>query len=144
MAKGTRTAGDFCWINMLTPQPAQAREFFGRLLGGTYAEIPGMGHKALVGGSEIAGVFDLDGPNAAPGTPPHIGVLLKVDSADAICEMVASLGGQARPAFDIEDQGRIAACTDPNGAGFVVWEPHTFLGTDADSNQNGAPSWSKR
>ncbi|MGO9470448.1 MAG: hypothetical protein ACLQIB_09665 [Isosphaeraceae bacterium] len=87
MEIGTRTAGDFCWINMLTPHPAQAREFFGRLLGWTYAEIPGMGHKALVGGREIAGVFDLDGPSGAPGTPPHIGVLLKVESADAICEM---------------------------------------------------------
>jgi predicted enzyme related to lactoylglutathione lyase len=141
MATGLRKTGDFCWINMLTPQPAQAREFFSRLLGWTYAEIPGMGHKALVGGREIAGLFDLDGPNAAPGTLPHIGVLLKVDSADATCEKVTSLGGQARPAFDIEDQGRIAACSDPNGAGFVVWEPNEFLGTDADSSLHGAPSW---
>ena len=44
MTTGTRRAGDFCWINMLTPRPAEAREFFGALLGWTYGEIPGMGH----------------------------------------------------------------------------------------------------
>lgn len=140
MTTGTRKPGEICWINMLTPQPAQAREFFGKLLGWTYVEIPGMGHKAQVGGHEIAGVFDLEGPNAAPGTTPHIGVLLKVESADATCEKVSSLGGTAKPAFDIMDQGRIAACTDPTGAGFVVWEPNTFLGTDVDSSHHGAPS----
>jgi hypothetical protein len=33
MATGTRKTGEFCWINMLTPQPAEARAFFGTLLG---------------------------------------------------------------------------------------------------------------
>ena len=47
---GTRKAGQFCWINMLTPQPAQARAFFGKLLGWTYVEIPGMGHSVQVKG----------------------------------------------------------------------------------------------
>ncbi len=106
MATGMRKSGDFCWVNMLTPQPAEAREFFGKLFGWTNSEIPRMGHKALVNGHEIAGIFDLEGPNAAPGTPPHVGALIKVDSADATCEKVRSLGGQARPAFDITDQGR--------------------------------------
>jgi len=141
MTTGIRKTGEICWINMLTPQPAAAREFFGELLGWTYAEIPGMGHRVQVGGRDIGGLFDLEGPNAPPGTSPHIGVLVRVDSADATCKNVTSLGGEARPAFDIMDQGRIAACTDPNGAGFVVWEPKKFLGTDADSNDHGAPSW---
>ena len=58
-----------------------------------------------------------------------------------ICEKVTSLGGKARPAFDINDQGRMAVCTDPNGAEFDVWEPRKFLGTDVDSRLHGAPSW---
>lgn len=28
MTTGPRSAGEFCWINMLTPQPEQARDFF--------------------------------------------------------------------------------------------------------------------
>jgi predicted enzyme related to lactoylglutathione lyase len=141
MATGTRQAGEFCWTNMLTPQPAEAREFFGRILGWTYFEIPGLGHGVRVGGRDVGGIFDLEGPNTPPGTKPHIGGLLKVASADATCEQVASLGGKAKPAFDIRDQGRMAVCTDPNGAEFDVWEPKKFPGTDVDSTWHGAPSW---
>ena len=141
MTTGIRGTGEFCWINMLTPRPAEARGFFGTLLGWTYVEIPGMGHAVKVGGRDIGGLFDLDGPNTPKGTLPVIGVMVKVESADAACEKVKSLGGKAKPAFDIKDQGRMAVCFDPNGAEFDVWEPKKMLGTDADSTLHGAPSW---
>ncbi|MBI3466653.1 MAG: VOC family protein [Planctomycetes bacterium] len=141
MTMGTRKTGEFCWINMLTPQPEQARAFFGKLLGWTYVEIPGLGHRVQVGGRDIGGLFDLDGPNTPKGTPAYIGVMVKVESADAACAKVTSLGGKAKPAFDIMDQGRMAVCFDPNGAEFDVWEPKKGHGTDADSTQHGAPSW---
>jgi len=70
MTTGTRKAGDFCWINMLTPNPAQAREFFGKLLGWTYVEMPGMGHRIQVGGRDIGGLFDLESPQTPKGMPP--------------------------------------------------------------------------
>jgi predicted enzyme related to lactoylglutathione lyase len=141
MTTGTRRTGDFCWINMLTPQPAEARAFFGALLGWTYVEMPGMGHRVQVGGRDIGGLFDVVSPRTPKGTAPDIGVMLKVESADAACEKVTSLGGKTQPAFDIMDQGRMAVCTDPNGAVFDVWEPKKSHLTDADSNQHGAPSW---
>jgi predicted enzyme related to lactoylglutathione lyase len=141
MTTGTRQPGEFCWINILTPLPTEAREFFGKLLGWTYAELPGMGHIVKVGGRDIGGLFDLVGPNTPKGTPPLIGVMVKVQSAEATCKTVTSLGGKTKPAFDIMDQGRMAACTDPNGAEFDLWEPKKGLGTDVDSNHHGAPSW---
>ncbi|HEU4995827.1 MAG TPA: VOC family protein [Gemmatimonadaceae bacterium] len=141
MATGTRKPGDFCWINMLTPRPAEATAFFGKLLGWTYAEIPGMGYLVRVGGRDIGGVFDLESPNTPPGTPPLIGVMLKVQNADATCDRITSLGGSSKPAFDIADQGRMAVCFDPNGAEFDVWEPKKGQGTDVDSSLPGAPSW---
>jgi predicted enzyme related to lactoylglutathione lyase len=141
MATGTRKVGEFCWINMLTPKPAEAREFFADLLGWTYFEIPGTGHLAQVAGHNIGGLFDLEGPQTPPGTPPLIGVMLKVESADAIADKVKALGGKAKPAFDIVDQGRMAVCHDPNGAEFDVWEPKKLQGTDVDSTAHGAPSW---
>jgi predicted enzyme related to lactoylglutathione lyase len=103
--------------------------------------MPGIGHGVQVGGHNIGGLFDLEGPNTPEGTPPLIGVMVKVESADATCARVTSLGGKAKPAFDIHNQGRMAVCTDPNGAVFDVWEPKKFLGTDVDSTQHGAPSW---
>jgi uncharacterized protein len=141
MVKGLRKSGEFCWTNMLTPQPEKARAFFGELLGWTYFEIPGLGHGARAGGNDIGAIFDLEGPNTPPGTKPHIGVMLKVDSADATSEKVVSLGGKARPPFDIMDQGRMSVCHDPNGAEFDIWEPKSFHGTDVDSTMHGAPTW---
>jgi uncharacterized protein len=140
-ATGLRKVGEFCWINMLTPQPAEARAFFGPLLGWTYIELAGIGHGVQVGGRHVGGLFDLHGPNTPPGLQPQIGVMVKVDSADATAAKVTALGGQAKPAFDIMDHGRMACCTDPNGAEFDVWEPKTMPGTDVDSTLHGAPSW---
>lgn len=142
MAKGIRKTGEFCWINMLTPDPKDACEFFGKLLGWTFDEMPGLGHALKIGESHFGGLFDLHGPNTPPGLPPMIGVMVKVESADAAAEKVISLGGTVkRPAFDIMDRGRMAVCHDPNDAQFDVWEPKKLLGTNVDSTLHGAPSW---
>lgn len=141
MATGTRRPGEFCWINMLTPNPTEARAFFSAVLGWTYTDIAGTGHSIRVDGRDIGGLFDLAGPNTPPGTPPDIGVMVKVESADATGARVTTLGGRALPAFDIMDRGRMAVCFDPNGANFDLWEPGTGQGTDVDPTQQGAPSW---
>lgn len=143
MATGIRKAGEFCWVNILTPQPAEAMEFFAKVLGWTFYEMPPFGHGVRVGGRDIGGLFDLNGPNCPPGLPPAIGVMVKVDDADATCERVRSLGGKAAPAFDIANHGRMAVCHDPGGGAFDIWEARTQPGTDADSSLPGAPSWSE-
>lgn len=141
MSAGVREIGDFCWINMLTPKPEDARPFFAELLGWTYGEIPGVGHLIKVQRHDIGGLFDLQGINTPPGTPPCIGIMVKVATADSIVERVAALGGTAGPAFDISENGRMAVCFDPNGANIDVWEAKKQLGTAVDSGLHGAPSW---
>lgn len=136
-----RRPGEFCWINMLTPQPEKAREFFAALLGWTYVEIPGMGHGVRAGGRDIGGLFDLEGPNTPKGTPPLIGVMVKVENADSAAARAASLGGRSMPAFDIGPQGRMAVCFDPDGANIDVWQSTGMPGTDVDPATPGAPSW---
>ncbi|MGH9867665.1 MAG: VOC family protein [Candidatus Polarisedimenticolia bacterium] len=138
---GTRKPGEFCWINILTPKPDEARAFFGKVLGWTYTGIPGMGHTIEVDGKSIGGLFDLAGPNTPPGTPPVIGVMVKVVSADDTVQKVNALGGKGMPAFDIMDNGRMAVCFDPQGAGFDLWEPKAKPGMEVDCRQPGAPSW---
>jgi predicted enzyme related to lactoylglutathione lyase len=133
--------GEFCWINMLTPDPAGACAFFGELLGWTFAEMPGMGYSIKVTDRPIGGLFDLAHPNTPSGTPPLIGVMVKVESADRASEKVAVLGGTKKPPFDIMEQGRMAVCFDPTGAEFDVWEPKKGPGMDVDGAVPGAPSW---
>lgn len=138
----TRKAGQFCWINLLTPQPADARGFFGKLLGWTFTELPEAGaYIAHVGGHEIATVFDQADPHIPPGTPPHISVVIKVDDADAAARRVNELGGKAQPPMDVFDFGRHVGCEDPNGARFDLWQPGKMKGTDVDRARAGAPSW---
>lgn len=136
-----RKPGEFCWINILTPQPDAAREFFGKLLGWNFFEMPGVGHGVNVGSSNIGGLFDNNGPNMPPGLPPCIGVMVKVESVEATAKKVESLGGKAKPPMDIFDQGRMVECYDPNGANIDMWEPKKGPGTDVDATLHGAPSW---
>ena len=136
-----RKPGQFCWINILTPEPTAARAFFTSLLGWSYVEMPGVGHRIQVDGHDIGGIFDLHGPNTPPGTPPVIGVMVKVESADAAAARVTELGGKSLPPFDVMDAGRMAVCFDPDGANIDVWEPRASAGTDVDPMVHGAPGW---
>ena len=140
MATRRRENGEFCWFNMLTPEPERAREFFRGLFGWTCLD-GGMGYTAQVEGRGVGGLFDLEGPSTPKGTPPLIGLMVKVESADAAAQRVRALGGKARPPFDVGGAGRMSVCHDPNGAEFDVWEPKGLQGTDVDANATGAPTW---
>lgn len=141
MAAGPRTPGQFCWINMLTADPEAAKTFFSKVLGWTYGEIPGMGWLIKVGGKDVGGLFDLNGPGTPPGLPPVIGVMIQAASADTAAEVIRAAGGKAAPPFDVMQNGRMASCHDPAGAGFDLWQPLAQPGTTVDSRTVGAPSW---
>ena len=141
MTTGVRKTGDFCWINILTPDPAGSRDFFGRLLGWTFDDLSGMGDLIKVDGQQIGGMFDLNSPQTPPGTPPVIGVMVKVDSADAMAEKVRSLGGKAEAPMDVMENGRMVMCHDTSGANIDLWQPKNEAGMTADASHHGAPSW---
>lgn len=141
MGTSVRQTGDFCWINILTHQPEDAKKFFSGLLGWTYGDLGGMGSSIKVDGNDIGGLFDLNSPQTPPGTPPVIGVMVKVDDADATAAKAKSLGGKAKDAFDIGDNGRMAELIDPNGAQIDLWQPKGEQATIANPMHHGAPSW---
>jgi predicted enzyme related to lactoylglutathione lyase len=143
MPKRVRNAGEFCWINILTPEPDAARDFFAKLLGWSYREIPGMGHLIQVDGSEVGGLFDINSPQTPPGTPPLIGVMVKVDNADATAERVKKLGGKAEAAFDIMENGRMAVCHDPSGANFDLWQAKNSPAPTSTSPFTARPAGSR-
>jgi predicted enzyme related to lactoylglutathione lyase len=141
MTVGNRSVHDFCWINVLTPEPAKAREFFSALLGWSYEEMPGgIGHLAKTESGGIGGVFDL----AMPGMPkldPTIGLLIKVAEAKGACDKARSLGATAEDPFAVADRGIMLSLHDPTGARIAGWQPVTKPGMDADSSKRGVPSW---
>jgi predicted enzyme related to lactoylglutathione lyase len=141
MKIGIRSPGEFCWINILTPGPDEARSFFGSLLGWTFTPVPGLGHRIEVGGHQIGGLFDINAPRTPPGAHPTIGVMIKVENADRACERVKSLGGAAKPAFNIADQLRMAVCHDRTGAEFDLWESKSAHGSEVSTHFYGAPTF---
>lgn len=141
MTPRTQVAGSFCWFNILTPQSAAAREFFGALLGWSYTEMPGVGHTVQVAGADVGTLFDLTESGASDMTPPHVGVMLRVEDTEAACRRVDALGGRASPAFDLMDQGRMAVCVDPGGAEFDIWEPKQVQQAKREGHAHGAAGW---
>lgn len=141
MATGERKLGEFCWLNILTPDPTSAQQFFAKLLGWQYVEIPGMGHRVQVDGHDIGGMWDLAGPTTPPGTPPGIGVMVRVANADATSVRANELGGKGKPAFDVGPPGRMAELHDPMGANIDVWQSGASPGMTADGFRHGVPSW---
>jgi predicted enzyme related to lactoylglutathione lyase len=138
-AMTARQPGEFCWINLLTPEPEEAKEFFAGVLGWTYGEIPGMGWSILADGGAVGGLFDTAGPNSPPGTKPQLGVMVKVENADAAVARFNAHGGKATPAWDVGPNGRMAVCHDPNGAPIDVWQPLGKPGTEVGPRDYGRP-----
>jgi len=116
MTTRRREIGEFCWINILSPDTAAARDFFSNLLGWEYTEMPGMGHLIKVGGRDIGGLWENVQPGSSERLPPVVGVMVKVASADAAAARAVELGGTAQPAFDSGPPGRQAVIPVPNGA----------------------------
>lgn len=141
MGTRLREPGEFCWINILTPDVEGAKAFFNALLGWTFGAIPGSGWFIQVGPSRVGGLFDLSHPQTPPGTPAGIGVMVKVDDADAAVARAKELGGSANPPFSIGPPGRIAELFAPDGAEVDAWQPRAMPGTDVAPALPGAPCW---
>jgi uncharacterized protein len=56
---------------------------------------------------------------------------------------VVEAGGQVlMPPLDVMDQGRMAACSDPTGAGFMLWQPGSMRGTEL-VDEPGTFTWAE-
>jgi uncharacterized protein len=121
---GPRTypAGVPCWVDTEQPDPEAACRFYGELFGWTFedavpAAAPGSYLIASLDGQDVAAV--------APGAGPPVtwNTYVAVDDADAAAVAVAAAGGTVvSEAADAGDGGRVAACADPAGAAFRLWQ----------------------
>lgn len=115
------------WVDLTTPEPQAAQDFYGALFGWSFSDsgpAPG-GGRYLVAGLEGGAVGALE-----QGRPARWNTYVLVDSVDDTAERVRAAGGRVlgQPA-DVE-QGRVLAFTDPEGAELRVWEPRGRRGAD--------------
>jgi predicted enzyme related to lactoylglutathione lyase len=117
-------AGFLCWNELATRDVAAATQFYTALFGWT-AETQDMGGGAQytvvnVGDRSNGGIYDASAM-LPESVPAHWAVYLTVDDCDAAVAAVTANGGTVlREPFDVGDVGRMAACTDPQGAFFMV------------------------
>ncbi|MFC0601926.1 VOC family protein [Streptomyces palmae] len=127
-------ANSLCWTELYTTDAAAAKEFYGTLFGWTTQDIPlpggggtyalitpaGLGQERMQGGlMEMAA-----GHLRATGGKPYWHPVFAVADCDATVARVTQHGGalQMGPE-DAEGVGRLAVCTDPFGADFVLLRP---------------------
>jgi uncharacterized protein len=124
-ADGDVTPGAFCWNELVTPDVAKAKAFYGEVFGWSYKDVPmpGSGNYTLVQseGKEIGGMFPK--PPGQPGPAAWVGYV-SVKDVDASAAQVKKLGGNlwVEP-MDIPNIGRFSVCADPAGATFALYKP---------------------
>jgi predicted enzyme related to lactoylglutathione lyase len=134
-------AGVPSWIDIGTPDPQRAADFYGALFGWDAPEGPpeaGGYRVAMVRDRAVAGI----GAQQNPG-PPVWATYIAVDDADDAVAKVLTAGGHVLvPVIDVLDVGRMAVFTDPVGATFSVWQAGTHPGAEL-VNEPGTWSWSE-
>lgn len=140
--------GTFCWPELGTGDLAGARAFYTRLFGWGVLEIPmGEGQTYLIfqhKGQACGAAYTLMKPQTDQGVPPHWGAYVAVDDCDAAVERVKAAGGRLLmgPSDVMGTLGRMAACMDPQGAAFNMWQAKDHIGIGV-MDEPGALCWTE-
>ncbi|WP_138757920.1 VOC family protein [Modestobacter altitudinis] len=120
--------GVTCWIDSEQPDLEAAGRFYRGLFGWTLTDAvppdaPGSYLIATLDGQDVAALGPGTGSTATWNT------YVAVDDADATAAAVAAAGGTVlAPPADAGPGGRAAACADPQGAEFGLWQARRRLG----------------
>jgi uncharacterized protein len=120
-----------CWIDTSHPDPAAAASFYRDLFGWEVEDVmppdaPGSYFMARLRGENVAAIA-----GQPEGTPPEAmwNTYIWVEDADATAAKVREAGGTiVMEPFDVMDAGRMAGCTDREGALFFLWQPNRHRG----------------
>jgi predicted enzyme related to lactoylglutathione lyase len=132
------------WVDLSTPDPAAAKEFYGGLFGwdaadaGSVEETGGYAMFTLRG-KQVAGI----GPLMDPNQPAVWSTYVSTDDADAAVGRARDAGGQVvvEP-MDVMDAGRMAFVAHP-AAGYVgLWQPGRHIGAEL-VNEPGSLTWNQ-
>jgi uncharacterized protein len=133
------------YVELITPDQAAAKEFYGPLFGWDLEDVPlgDDGYYVAVAkdGDSVAGIGgQMPGME---GHPAFWGVYLAVDDVDVTTAKVEAAGGKVEaPPFDVMDLGRMSAIQDPTGARVNLWQAKSTIGTTR-ANEPGTPSWNE-
>jgi hypothetical protein len=111
--------GTFCWETLVTPDPAAAIAFYGKVVGfGTGPTPSGQGTVFTAGGVAVADV-----QAAGPGSPARWATYVAVEGAEASRDLAVRLGGKVLvPRIDVARVGIVSFVADPAGAALGLFQ----------------------
>lgn len=120
-------AGDFIWYELMTSDVSKAEEFYGPMLGWTFADggNSDMGYRiASANGANVAGLMPISEQMKQGGARPAWVGYIMVDAINDALAMLDSLSGKRfTEAMSIEGVGHFAMVSDPQGAPFYLIQP---------------------
>lgn len=144
--------GTFLWHELMTPDPAAAKAFYGPLLGWEPKDMEMEGFTYTTFGlpgfpSGVTGMMELSKEMAAEGIPPNWTGYVQVDDVDKTAGEFAANGGAVnRAPEDIPGIGRFAVVADPHGAVLCIMAPQMpdgEAGTWPAAGANGTVGWNE-
>jgi uncharacterized protein len=132
-------AGVPCWVDTEQPDVDAARHFYASLFGWSFTDAvppdaPGTYLIASLEGKDVAAVGPAHGD-----APVEWNTYIAVEDADLAAATVRAAGGSVTlEPVDAGPGGRLAACVDPRGARFRLWQPRRRLGAQLT---NAPGSW---
>jgi predicted enzyme related to lactoylglutathione lyase len=127
-APASDVRGRFLWHELLTSNPSQATEFYGKVLGWGNQPWPGQTETPYTlltkGETPVAGTMALPAEARDAGAPPSWLCYMGTPDVDATVSRAKSLGASVlKEPFDVPEVGRMAILRDPQGAVFAVYKP---------------------
>lgn len=136
------SAGTPSWVDLMTSDPAAARDFYGNVFGWDFEIGPEeTGHYAMcrVRGHNVAGI----GASPDENVPTAWNTYLASDDIEATAKQIAAAGGTvAMGPMDVMTSGRVLFAQDPTGAWFGAWEARDHIGATL-VNEPGCVSWNE-
>lgn len=125
---GPNPTGDFIWYELMTPDPEGSKAFYDAVAGWDIEPQPSgeMDYRMIrrSDGGNAGGVMRLTQDMQQHGARPTWLAYINVDDVDQAVAAIERAGGKTYLApFDIQNIGRIAMVSDPQGAAFYVMKP---------------------
>ena len=132
MIEKTWPQGTPCWVDLSAPDLDEAITFYRGLFGweGERGAPEFSGYTTMTSdGKAVAGLAEQMAEQRAQGVPPAWTTYFATASADDTAAAVTAGGGSVMfPPMTVAEFGRMAACSDPQGASFSLWQAGSHKG----------------
>lgn len=137
--RGDYADGEFCWVDLATPDLDASAEFYGELMG--WSSRRARCRRALTSAATATSPIGAS-RSRGWGQPPAWSSYVKTSDADATAAKVKEAGGTVLMGpMDIPGgAGRMTVCQDAEGAFISHWQPGSHHGTEL-VNEVGSWTW---